>query len=161
MRETGIVVSNQGKIAKVHIPRPTQCEGCQGCVELGNRQERIIEADNTLGAQVGDRVACEISTRQVLAHAGLVFILPLCLMIMGYLLATYGWTKEPLAAEGAGIAGALTGVLFAYLLIRFADRQWGAKHPTVSRITGYVEDDDEQNSLRLCPSSEQNNRTTR
>jgi sigma-E factor negative regulatory protein RseC len=161
MRETGIIVSTQGKIAQVRILRSPQCEGCPGCIDLGKPQERILEADNRVGAAVGARVECDTSSCVVLLHSFLVFLLPLCFMIAGYSLAAHFAQAEPSSSEGPGIAGAFGGLLMAFLLIRAIDRHWRSRHAPLARITGYASEGQGADIPFSCPSTEQINRTTR
>jgi sigma-E factor negative regulatory protein RseC len=159
MRETGIIVSNQGQLAQVRILRSPQCEGCPGCIDLGERQERILEADNTLGAKVGVAVECEIAPRHVLGHSFLVFLFPLLSMIAGYWLTIQYLPGATAVAEGLGIAGAFAGLILAFLLVRIIDRSWGKSHPVVARIAGYAGDPADTGAPFSCSSIDLNKRT--
>lgn len=151
MREIGTVTENLGRVARVRIERPAMCAGCSGCIELGGSSQRLIEAENGIGAAVGERVECEIPARQLLSHSFFVFVLPLLFMVAGYILAARSAGPLPAAAEGRGIAGAFAGLLVAYALIRLIDRWWSRRHAAVARITGRAPLDGDAR-LPVCPS---------
>lgn len=96
MQRTAVVVNDLGKnIKEIEVSRETACEGCsqQGschaCIMLGdskkNRAMRT-KAFDPLGAQVGDRVEVETESSTVIKYAAEVFLLPIILGAVGYLL---------------------------------------------------------------------------
>ncbi len=153
-------MSKHGRVANVRILRSAQCEGCPGCIDLGKRQERTLEADNTMGAGVGAAVECEIAPRQVLGHSFLVFLFPLVSMMLGYMLFTRLFRPAGQTAEGPGILGAFAGLLMAYLLIRIIDRRWGRSHPVIARIVAYAPAGTDAGAPFTCPSPASNKRIT-
>lgn len=96
MQRTAVVVNDLGEnIKEIEVSRETACEGCsqQGschaCIMLGdskkNRAMRT-KAFDPLGAQVGDRVEVETESSTVIKYAAEVFLLPIILGAVGYLL---------------------------------------------------------------------------
>ena len=96
MQRTAVVVNDLGNnIKEIEVSRETACEGCsqQGschaCIMLGdskkNRAMRT-KAFDPLGAQVGDRVEVETESSTVIKYAAEVFLLPIILGAVGYLL---------------------------------------------------------------------------
>lgn len=96
MQRTAVVVNDIGNnIKEIEVSRETACEGCsqQGschaCIMLGdskkNRAMRT-KAFDPLGAQVGDRVEVETESSTVIKYAAEVFLLPIILGAVGYLL---------------------------------------------------------------------------
>ena len=96
MQRTAVVVEDLGNnIKQIEVSRETACEGCsqQGschaCIMLGdskkNRAMRT-KAFDPLGAQVGDRVEVETESSTVIKYAAEVFLLPIILGAVGYLL---------------------------------------------------------------------------
>jgi sigma-E factor negative regulatory protein RseC len=63
------------------------CSKCGGgCSSLTNIQNTItVTANNLIGACVGDSVVIESATSKVLSAAALVYILPLVLLILGFI----------------------------------------------------------------------------
>ena len=101
-----------------------QCSGC-GAVE----QTMIFTARNPIGARPGDTVTVESATGPVLKAAAVLYMLPLVLFIVGYLVGMQ-WN---LGALTSGLAFVLSIVLIiAY------DRLVMQKKNTVYTIIGYA-----------------------
>jgi positive regulator of sigma E activity len=81
---------------------------------MAAQEKLIVEADNQIGAAVGDWVLIEGSTGKVAQAIALVYVLPLVLFFLCYFLA------ELLIGHGtgAGILGFLLGLLAAVLVSR-------------------------------------------
>jgi positive regulator of sigma E activity len=86
--EEGIVLSVQGKIAKVKItPKGTCPDSHVGCPvkALAEGREFITDADNSINAPAGQRVVIKIEPSHFYMGLMLVFIMPLVFLIIGYL----------------------------------------------------------------------------
>lgn len=94
MIDRGKVFKTEGSSAWVEFPRSSVCEKCGAC-SLAASGQMTVEADNRLGAKVGDRVEVEIS--QLLN-----FLLPLLFLAAG--LALGGFISQP--------AGVIFGIIF-------------------------------------------------
>jgi positive regulator of sigma E activity len=81
---------------------------------MAAQEKLIVEADNQIGAVVGDWVLIEGSTGKVAQAIALVYVLPLVLFFLCYFLA------ELLIGHGtgAGIIGFLLGLFAAVLVSR-------------------------------------------
>ncbi|KAF0132996.1 MAG: sigma-E factor negative regulatory protein RseC [Candidatus Saganbacteria bacterium] len=83
MIELGIVKNIlPGNLATVTFKSHGACKNCGMCLVAGN--EASIKAKNEIGAKVGDKVKVEISPKEVIRAAGILFILPILSMIAGY-----------------------------------------------------------------------------
>ena len=114
--------------------RESACSGdCHKCSGCGAAKEAIIfSALNPIGAGTGDFVNVRSETGPVLKAAAVLYMLPLVLFFLGYLVG-----------EMTGISGALCGCLaFAVSigLIVAYDRHMAKKDNTIYTITGYVGD---------------------
>ncbi|MBQ9534377.1 MAG: SoxR reducing system RseC family protein [Clostridia bacterium] len=91
--------------AEILVRRKTACASdCDGCHGCAHPDETItVMAYNEVGAAAGDTVIVESSTSQVLGMAVLLYIMPVLLMLLGYLL--------PFGSEGAKIISSMTGLL--------------------------------------------------
>ena len=80
----------EGRAEVVHI-RQSACSGdCHKCSGCGAAQETLIfEAENPIGAQVGDKVIVTSQTGAVLRGAAVLYLLPLVLFFLGYLLSPW------------------------------------------------------------------------
>ncbi len=77
------------------------CSQCGGCT--AGRQWALVTAENPIGAEAGDRVVVETSSAVVLRAAALVYLAPLCLLLLGYFLGG-GWGALGGFAAGMGAA---------------------------------------------------------
>ena len=114
----------EGRAEVVHI-RQSACSGdCHKCSGCGAAQETLIfEAENPIGAQVGDKVIVTSRTGAVLRGAAVLYLLPLVLFFLGYLLSPW--------AAGIGFALGIACVVLY-------DRKIARNEKTIYRITGFV-----------------------
>lgn len=124
-------VSADGRAQVLHV-RQSACSGdCHKCSGCGAAQEAIIlEADNPIGAAVGDFVTVCAATGPVLKGAAVLYMMPLVLFFLGYILGMMAWGK-------GGLAGCLAFVLGIALAVVY-DRKVAAKNKTVYTITGFA-----------------------
>lgn len=89
MQEIGVVTSVKGEKATVKLDKKDECSKCGMCLFPQNASSIEIEADNQIGAKVGDTVTFERQADGKLLGALLVFLVPLLLIgisaILSYL----------------------------------------------------------------------------
>lgn len=75
---------------ELSVPRQSACGGnCAGCPGCGATAEPVlVEAVSLIHAQPGQKVIVESSTKQTLAIAMLVYLVPIVLFLAGYLAAS-------------------------------------------------------------------------
>ena len=105
------------------------CHQCSGCGAV--KQPLYLTAQNPIGARVGDRVRLESRSAPVLLGAAVLYILPLILFLVGYLLGKLTW--------GVGIWTGLGGFALAVVAAVAYDRLILKKKETVYTITGYAQ----------------------
>ena len=124
MRTKATVVAISGRRATVEAERTSACEGCHKsegenacsvCSLMGGDRKMRAEAENSVGAEVGDTVIIESATGRMLWYAALVFLLPMLSAVLFYGLAALlgaanGWR---IGAGFFGLCGTFGG-LFAY-----------------------------------------------
>ena len=124
-------VSADGTAQVLHL-RQSACSGdchkCSGCGAVGETLE--LTAKNPIGAMPGDMVLIESETGPVLAAAAVLYVLPLLLFFLGYLVGHVLWGL-------GGLVGCLSFVL-SLVLCGVYDRRVAAKRKTVYTITGFV-----------------------
>ena len=102
-----------GGYAEISVPRKSacghDCEECAGCGMTG--------AANDVGAQKGDKVVVESSTKKLLGVVALVYLLPVVGFLLGYFLT------EGLMSEGWRYAAAVIAAAVFFLPSVFYDRQ--------------------------------------
>ncbi len=85
MTQTGIVKRLLDKgMAEVSVERITACAHCAGCGECIYGKEILVEAQNKIFAQPGERVVLESETRTILQVTLLIYMLPVAGLFLGY-----------------------------------------------------------------------------
>lgn len=124
MLETrAIVVQVEGKHALVQANQGNGCGQCggKGCgtgklSQLFCSKPRQFQVDNPVNAGVGDEVIVSVAEGAVLRGIGLIYLLPLLLLLAGAtlasLLATQAEQRDLYAAAGA-LFGLVIGFVFA------------------------------------------------
>ena len=113
--------------AQVVLIRERACSGdCHKCSGCGAAKETItfIAAD-PIGARPGDVVTVKSDTAPVLRGAAVLYVLPLVLFLVGYLVTMSGW---------GGCAGFLLGIGAVIVY----DRLVAKKEQIQYTITGYA-----------------------
>lgn len=122
-----------GGMAEISVPRKSacghDCEECAGCGVSGASVR--AQARNTVGAEVGQKVVVESSTKRLLGVMILVYLLPIVCFFVGYF-ATGALSSEGLRYEIA-IAAFLVGILPAVICDRRM-KQTGALTFTIVRL---------------------------
>ena len=100
--------------AEISVPRKSacghDCEECAGCGVTGAAVK--VRAENPIGAQPGQKVVVESSTRKMLGIVTLVYAIPVALFLIGYLAAFALGAGVGVQYAAAGI-GFVLGILFA------------------------------------------------
>lgn len=123
-------VNSDGTAQVLHI-RQSACSGdCHQCAGCGAAEVSLmLTARNPIGARPGDLVVIRSESGPVLTAAAVLYVLPLVLFFLGYIL---GMTWQ-LGALVGGLAFAL-GIVLAVVY----DRLVAKKRKTVYTITGYA-----------------------
>ena len=136
MKGSGIVVSLDGRKAKVKVTSGDVCQGCASsdhCIGEINR-EREIFVINEYGAHISDHVVFEADTHKVILSAALLWILPLLSMITGYLVtASFTAGFWPIFAAFLFLAG-------SFFLLKFIDTAVSGGKTFYPRITKILDD---------------------
>lgn len=116
--------------AQVLCLRQSACSGdCHKCAGCGAvEQKLLITAQNPIGAQPGETVRLRSESGPVLLGAAILYLMPLVLFMVGYLLLhshSFGFW--------GGLAGFATGVLLAVVY----DRKVAKKKKPQYTIIGY------------------------
>ena len=105
--------------AEISVPRKSacghDCEECAGCGVTGAAVH--AKASNPIGAQPGQKVVVESSTKKMLHIVALVYLTPVVLFLLGYLLTLsdipllwqgfwwVSWRRWPMTVNCAARAG--------------------------------------------------------
>jgi len=96
------------------------CSTCAGCSK--KTKGRMIKAENTAGAAVGDNVVLKAPTGKIAVASFLVFFLPVLLTVGGYVLGRQMMWSRPFSLL-AGIIGLVLGVGLCALYSRSLKKQ--------------------------------------
>lgn len=121
MQESGTIVKNENGRVVIQMDGP---DGA-GCASCGARHAcspgkgaRFVELPSIIDLQPGSRVRLEISEGRSIGLAFLLFILPLLVIIGGYLLYDHlGWREVSAIAASLG-----SGVAVFLLVLKLEDR---------------------------------------
>ncbi|MBE6681769.1 MAG: hypothetical protein E7600_05770 [Ruminococcaceae bacterium] len=131
MKAIGVVTEVKGKTVLVKGTRSSACSSCHNCeakeschIELifgDQKQDVFVEAYNSVGACVGNRVALESATDKTLFASVFTFIIPIILAVVTYLVASSYFTQE-LSAILTLIALVITFLASSKLMNVFAKK---------------------------------------
>ncbi len=135
MEEEGKIIAMEGGLAKVAFPRKTACGKCGLCFR-GSADMVVTEAENELGAQIGQRVRVILSTTSFIKSAAFVYLFPLFLLICGLFFGR--WLADYLRREEATeVIAAISALFFlagAFFLIRCYERRARRRKGCQSKI---------------------------
>jgi sigma-E factor negative regulatory protein RseC len=127
-----VVSCNADGTAKVILVRESACSGdchkCSGCGAA--KQTMFVTAHNPIGASVGSVVMIQSESAPVLKAAAMLYMLPLGLFFLGYILGDELWQLGGLVGGLAFVLGIAGAVLYDRLVMK--------KKHTVYTITGYA-----------------------
>lgn len=118
MEEHGTVVQRKERTVVIKAERTTSCDNCaskKSCHSgAGADNEILIEAEDLLGAKVGDRVVFSVSAGSVLKAGVLIYLVPVLSFIGGVVLGQTVITGA-LPGYNADLVAGVTGVVFLAL----------------------------------------------
>ena len=121
---------SDGTATVVHV-RQSACSGdCHKCSGCGAATEQIqLEAVNAIDAQAGDFVKIESASAPVLKAAAVMYVVPMVLFFLGYLIGM-AWNRGTLMGCLAFVIGIASAV--------FYDRRVLKKEKTLYTITAFA-----------------------
>lgn len=121
MKNNGTVLKIEGDFAIVGVKRQSACDTCRAkCGGHCDKAETVkTKVKNTLFAKVGDEVVLYTKTSTVLTYSFAVFVMPIVLAFLGYLI-------PHLLKLDTAVSVVLSVVMFfmSFIIIRFI---WGKK----------------------------------
>jgi sigma-E factor negative regulatory protein RseC len=142
MLETrAIVMQVKGQSALVKANQGNGCEQCngKGCgtgklSQMFCSKPRLFQVDNSIGANVGDEVVISVADGAVLRGIGLVYLLPLLLLVMGAILGSIG-VEQPQQRDGYAAVGSLCGLIAGFVVAKLISLRKAMSHsrPYIAR----------------------------
>jgi sigma-E factor negative regulatory protein RseC len=140
MLETRAIVI---QILKTHtLVQANQGNGCEQCngkgcgtgklAQLFCSKPRLFQVDNPINAGAGDQVIISVAEGAVLRGIGVVYLLPLILLLGGAMLGNL-WAAQAGQADTYASAGAVLGLVAGFVLAR-----WISSGQVRSRFQPYI-----------------------
>lgn len=144
MEEEGIIIRLSGIYAYIKAAKSGACNKCStkdACESL-SETEILVEAENTIGAMVGDKVAFTANTGAILRAGAMVYLLPLIAFIVGVVIGQVysGMISEDLNADLVSAAvgfALLLATYFALYVYNKKDANNKSYTPKITRIIGH------------------------
>lgn len=143
MLETrAIVVQTEGQYAFVKASQANGCEQCngKGCgsgklSQLFCSKPRQFRVENSIAATVGDEVIVSVADGAVLRGIGLVYLLPLVLMVAGVVAGSIAADRIELR-DGYAAAGAAIGLAGGFALSKWISSRKSQRQnlPFIARL---------------------------
>ena len=127
MLETrAIIVQVEGQYAVVRAGQSSGCDLCKGKAcgagklsQLFCGKPRQFHVNNPINAGVGDEVVITVAEGAILRGIGLVYLLPLLLLVTGAMLGSALAGQFPGQHDGYGAAGALSGLVVGFIAVKW------------------------------------------
>jgi len=107
--EIGLVVAVQKGTITVQMTRSSACSRCGACKPWGD-QEILVEANNSIGATVGDRVRLDMKPGLFMKALAILYGLPFTAIMLGFIIG---------ALIGGALVGFIAGIAMAALAYKF------------------------------------------
>lgn len=140
MNQQGYIVEIiDEKTAKLKLQRHSACAACGKCHTTSEKQDIIVEVDNTLGAKVGDHVEVNMENVNVLKAVGIAYVIPLIALLAGTI-STYFILQVLNVTLNIEVISGIVGLLLTaivFLVIRQYDKKFRDSKdyiPIVTRI---------------------------
>lgn len=129
--------------AVVRVFQESACgHDCENCGVCGSRRKLTVEAGNPIQAMPGDLVTVETQTGKIIRAAALVYVLPLCALLLGCILGAALSLSEGMQAL-LGVGGLILGSAGAVCINRFI-RQDRPLEYTIIDVGGHLGSGQEQ-----------------
>ena len=141
MNQQGYVMEIvDNKTVKLRMQRHSACASCGKCKDLSyESKEILVEADNTIGAHIGDYVEVNMENINILRATALAYLLPLVFLIIGTSISyslLYSITSiDDIVLELISGGMGLCFMLVAYIILRKNDKKFRESRKFIPVIT--------------------------
>ncbi|MEO8333176.1 MAG: SoxR reducing system RseC family protein [Gallionella sp.] len=142
MLETrAMVVSKDGRHALVQADQANGCGQCngKGCgagklSRLFCSKPRQFQVNNPIDASVGDEVIVSVAEGAVMRGIGLVYLMPLALLVIGAMFGSF-WAQQPGQSDGYAAVGGLIGLTAGFAFAKWISLRQAGIHfqPYIAR----------------------------
>ena len=118
--EEGIIIEiPKDNFAKIKVGRHNECKNCGACP---GDNSVVIDAKNSIGAKIGQRVAFEMKDTNMLVAAFVVYILPLIAVVVGVIVGQLIAKQFGLSIRGLQIGGGVITFILSVVNIKRFDK---------------------------------------
>lgn len=141
VEEEGTILEIDGDLAILKAERSGLCDSCmtkEACESIGGSEMRV-EAVNTIGARVGDRVVFTVSPSELLRAGVVLYLVPLLGFIGGVILGQVA-AANFFPDTDADLFSALLGFVLLFLtygairVVSAKTDESGLKRPRIERV---------------------------
>lgn len=75
------------KTVKIKMQKHSACASCGKCASSTDKKDIIVEADNSIGAKVGDYVEVNMDSINVIKAASIAYVIPLIALLGGTIIS--------------------------------------------------------------------------
>ena len=149
VKEIGCVTSVKGDAATVAMPMSGECKKCGICEVAADSKEVLLEARNDAGAREGDTVEIEIAPGRVLAAAFIIYMIPILMTIVGFLVGSAAAGGAPDAS--LPIVLAVVFLVVSFVLVWLYDRRIRRTERRHAVVTRVLTEDEAEEHMRSHP----------
>ena len=129
-----VIVRTEGQYAFVRASQASGCEQCagKGCgagklSQMFCSKPRQFQVENPIEAVVGEEVVISVAEGSILRGIGLIYLLPLLLLVTGAMLGSH-WAGLPAQRDGYAAAGAILGLAAGFAAAKLISMRQYRQH---------------------------------
>jgi sigma-E factor negative regulatory protein RseC len=141
MEQQGYIVGIiDEKTAKLKMQRHSACASCGKCTTTSEKKDIVVEVDNSIGAKLGDRVAVNMESMNVLKAVGIAYIFPLIGLLIGTI-GTYYVLQFIENTKNIEVISSIVGIiimLISFFILRKNDSKLRESRQYIPIITKII-----------------------
>ena len=119
--EKGTVIETYGRTATIRLNRTGACSHCKaGCMERDGFM--VAEAENPIGAKVGDTVSLGLDSKKALTASFVVFGLPLLALFIGVIATNFVTDRVGYQNQALSIIVGLIAFFLMFIPVKAYDK---------------------------------------
>lgn len=141
MEQQGYIVGIiDEKTAKLKMQRHSACASCGKCTTTSEKKDIVVEVDNSIGAKLGDRVAVNMESMNILKAVGIAYIFPLISLLIGTI-GTYYVLQLIENTKNIEVISSTVGIiimLISFFILRKNDNKFRKSRQYIPIITKII-----------------------
>ena len=135
MQETGKVTEIKNDVAFVEFKRTEACGSCHACGMLSGQGSITVKALNDAGAEVGDEVEVEFTTKSALGSSAIAYLVPLAFLVIGLIIGFLAPVDISMDRELFAALMAIAFTAAGFAVLHFLEPVFKKVFSNVYRIT--------------------------